>query len=180
MIVTIRVDDALRASIQAPSRDLITRPTGRAVRTRILAQLDASPSPTAVLDFQEVGLIDFSCADEVVAKLVRLLVERHLVLLGLDDEHAEAIDHVLSGQDLAVIALPRQSGKPPARRILGRTSPDTRAAFDAVCQWGPGNAERLAVHLSWTVERTADALQTLALHRLIIAAGGTYSALPLT
>lgn len=179
MVITIRVDDALRATAPAPSRDLVTRPTGRAVRTRIMAQLDASPSPTALLDFEDVGLMDFSCADEVVAKLLHALAERTVILLGLDEIHAEAIDHVLAGQNLAVIALPRGAGSPPDRRILGRASPDTRAAFDAVCRFGPGNADRLAIHLEWSVERTADALQTLALHRLIVAAGGTYSALPL-
>jgi hypothetical protein len=43
---------------------------------------------------------------------------------------------------------------------------------------GSGDAGRLAEHLSWSLERTADALQALALRRLVVAASGTFSPLP--
>jgi hypothetical protein len=39
---------------------------------------------------------------------------------------------------------------------------------------GAGDAGRLADLLGWTVERAADALQSLALRRLIQAASGTF------
>jgi hypothetical protein len=65
-----------------------------------------------------------------------------------------------------------------AARVLGVTTPDVQTAFQAIQRLGAGDAKRLADALSWTVERAADALQSLALRRLIQAAGGTYR--PLT
>ena len=62
--------------------------------------------------------------------------------------------------------------------MLGVTTPDVQTAFQAIQRLGAGDAKRLADALSWTVERAADALQSLALRRLIQAAGGTYR--PLT
>jgi hypothetical protein len=52
-------------------RNLVTRHTGRAVRLSIeglVSELGATS--LTVLDFGDVAVIDFSCADEVVAKLV--------------------------------------------------------------------------------------------------------------
>lgn len=176
MILTIRLDDVLRTAAPAPSRLLVTRPTGAAVRGAIQLAIAASEAPTTRLDFGAVELIDFSCADEVVAKLL-LAVEagRYVVLWNVDESQAEAIDHVLDRQGLAVVAAPR-GGSP---RVLGRTTPDLVTAFEAVLVAGPGDATRLAAHLAWSVERAADALQALALRRLVLAAGGTFSPLPL-
>jgi hypothetical protein len=176
MILTIRLDDVLREALPARSCDLVTRSTGAAVRSHIERTLAAAPCPTMLLDFDAVGLVDFSCADEVVAKLLRgTEPERYLVLRGLDDTQAEAIDQVLARQDLAVASVPRSGGC----RLLGRTTPELSVVFEAVHTGGPGDAERLARRLGWTVERTAEALQGLALRRLVVAVGGSYAPLPL-
>jgi hypothetical protein len=176
MILTIRLDDIMRVTPAAASRHLVTRPTGAAVRDAIQVAIAASPAPTTRLDFGEVEVIDFSCADEIVAKLL-LATEngRYVVVCNVDDHQAEAIDHVLDRQDLTIVALPRAG--PPC--VLGRTTPDLRAAFAAVLAAGPGDTTRLASHLAWSLERTADALQTLALRRLVVAASGTFTPLPL-
>ena len=50
--------------------NLVTRPTGAAVRAQIEALLRDSDRVLAVIDFTHVRMIDFSCADEVVAKLL--------------------------------------------------------------------------------------------------------------
>src|SRR5512139_2070703 len=146
MILTIRLDDILRITGPAPSRHLVTRPTGAAIRGAIQSAIAASPAPTTRLDFAAVELIDFSCADEIVAKLL-LATEsgRYVVVCNVDESQAEAIDHVLDRQDLAVVALPRD-GTPC---VLGRTTPDLRAAFAAVLAAGPGDSTRLAAHLAW-------------------------------
>jgi hypothetical protein len=176
MILKIRVDDLLRTTLATPSRDLVTRTTGAAIRLRIERAIADAPCPTTLLDFQEVGVLDFSCADEVVAKLLLLIEDEHYVVLhGVDETQAEAIDHVLSHQDLAIAIVPRAGG----RQVLGRSTPDLLAAFEAVHAFGSGSPDRLADRLGWSVERTADALQTLALRRLILAANGTFSPLPL-
>lgn len=175
MILTIRLDDMLRGAVTTPSRNLVTRTTGAAVRGSIERAMAAQPCMATLLDFGSVGLIDFSCADEVVAKLLLVIEDdRYLVLLGVDDSQAEAIDYVLSRRGLAVTALPRAGG----RCVLGGLSPDLTVVFEAVQSFGPGNGERLAAQLGWTVERTADALLALALRRLVVAAEGTYAPLP--
>lgn len=175
MIFTIRVDDVLRDALPMPSRHLVTRPTGAAVRARIQERLVAESAPTAQLDFSEVDLIDFSCADEVIAKLLLAMGgDRYVVLANLDETQAEAIGDVLERQDLAVAAVPR-GGRPC---LLGRTTPDLVLAFEAVQSGGPGDTARLAARLEWSLERAADALQTLALRRLVVAAAGTFSPLP--
>lgn len=174
MFLTIRLDELLRESVATATRDLVTRPTGAAVRHRIRAAMAAAPHPTARLDFSEVGLLDFSCADEIVAQLLREPDDHYLVLWELDEAHAEAVDHVLARQQLAVVAVVREAG--PV--LLGAVSPELKLAFGAVLEGG-GDATRLASRLAWSLERAADALQSLALRRLVMAGQGTFSPLPL-
>jgi len=54
------------------------------------------------MDFTGVGCLDYSCADEIVAKLVRDKI-KVLLLRGLTDAHREAIEPVLAGAGLAVL-----------------------------------------------------------------------------
>ncbi len=176
MIGTIRLNEVLLETARRPVRDLVTRPTGAAIRGRILEVMRADRHPTTRLDFSEVGFLDFSCADEIVAKLLRdSAQDQYLVLWHLNEAQAEAIDHVLERQGLAVVGVPLGSGP----LVLGAASSEMRLAFRAVLESGPGDADRLAIRLAWSVERAADALQSLALRRLVIAAHGTFSPLPL-
>jgi hypothetical protein len=89
VIQTIRIGHLLREAVAAPYRNLVTRPTGAAVRSRIEETLAGSRCLTALLDFSEIELVDLSCADEVVAKL--LLAGQgacFFVLQGLrEDQH---------------------------------------------------------------------------------------------
>lgn len=80
--------------------DLVTRSTGRAVRATIEAVL--GEAPIAAMDFSGVGCIDFSCADEIVAKLLRERV-RVLLVRGLAEGHREALEPVLERAGLAVL-----------------------------------------------------------------------------
>lgn len=178
MIQTIRVDHVLREAVTTPYADLVTRRTGAEVRHRIRDRLEAQPCRAALLDFTAVGLVDFSCADEIVAKL---LLEPgdgeapYVVLGGVSDLHREAIDHVLEWHSLAIAVLPADGG-PPA--LLGRVGPDARRAFARVQELGPGDSGRMADAMGWTLERAADALLALSLLRLVQAGNGTYSPLP--
>lgn len=83
--------------------NLVTRATGRAVREEIeRVMVTAEPVACARMDLSGVGIIDFSCADEVVAKLVRDRV-RVLVLRGVSAGHVQALEQVLEGHGLAVV-----------------------------------------------------------------------------
>lgn len=179
MIQTIRLDHVLREAVRTPYADLVTRPTGAAVRGRIRQALADTACRAACLDFSAVGLVDFSCADEVVAKLLLDLPPEDapfLLLAGLSESHREAIDHVLEWHSLAVAAL-FAAGGPPA--VLGRLDPDARAAFASLAESGAATALELAERLGWTPEAAEAALRTLALLRLVQATEGRYGLIPL-
>ena len=72
MMMHIDLSSVLRQTVSCELySNLVTRPTGAAVRAQIEALLaDARERSLTVIDFSHVGMIDFSCADEVVAKLL--------------------------------------------------------------------------------------------------------------
>jgi hypothetical protein len=103
----IDLSSVLRQAVSEHFSNLVTRPTGAAVRARIEAQLAASTDcAVAVIDFSRVGMMDFSCADEIVAKL---LLEHSFgspvfVFSGLSESHIEAIDAVLERHGLSLVS----------------------------------------------------------------------------
>jgi hypothetical protein len=103
----IDVSSALRESASRSYSHLVTRPTGAAVRAYIEQQiLTERDCAVAVLDFTHVGMMDFSCADEIVAKLVlrEEPVPAKLVFSGLSESHLEAIDTVLERHGMSLVS----------------------------------------------------------------------------
>ena len=104
MIQHIDVHAVLQESVSGVYADLVTRPTGRVVREGIERVMASAAGDVAIarIDFTGVGCIDYSCADEIVAKLLR---DRPavLVLSGITDGHRESIEPVLSGHGLAAL-----------------------------------------------------------------------------
>jgi hypothetical protein len=179
MIQTIHIGRLLRETVTSPYRNLVTRPTGAAVRGRIQAAL-ASDCRLALLDFSGIELLDLSCADEVVAKLILADAGcgRCVVLSGLREDQHEAIEHVLTHHRLAVAVL-AAGDEDPAPRLLGWVSADGREAFACLCGSAGLSAEALAATLDWTRARVEEALAALALHRLVWPEGDLYRVLPL-
>ena len=172
MIQTIRIGILLREAVAAPYRNLVTRPTGAAVRTRIEATLADSKCLTALLDFSDIELVDLSCADEVVAKLLLTVRTAYFVVLqGLREDHHEAIDHVLTHHRLAVTAVPPGSHAP---RLLGWVPADAREAFACIAERGPLDVSGLARGLGWTLTRSREALGDLTVNRLVRPIGELY------
>lgn len=116
IIPHINVHAVLQQAVAGFYTDLVTRPTGRAVRENIERALPLGS--IAVMDFTGVGCLDYSCADEIVAKLVRDKV-KVLLLRGLTDAHREAIEPVLAGAGLAVLC----EGADGALEGLGASEP---------------------------------------------------------
>jgi hypothetical protein len=172
MIQTIRIGHLLREAVAAPYRNLVTRSTGAAVRIRIEEALAGSNCMTALLDFSGIELVDLSCADEVVAKLLLTHQTAYfLVLQGLREDHHEAIDHVLTHHGLAIAAVPPGCVAP---RLLGWVPPDAREAFAHISEAGPIDAAGLAHVLGWSESRSREALGDLTLHRLVRPVGELY------
>jgi hypothetical protein len=112
----IKMHEVLQQSVAGLYADLVTRPTGRAVRESI--ERDFPPGTIAVMDFTGVGCLDYSCADEIVAKLLRDKV-RVLLLRGISDAHREAIEPVLLGHGMAVVC----AGPDGTLDVLGAHEP---------------------------------------------------------
>jgi hypothetical protein len=181
MIQTIHIGRLLRETVASPYRNLVTRPTGAAIRNRIQQALAESDCLTALLDFSDIELLDFSCADEVVAKL--LLADepcagRYVVLQGLREDQHEAIEHVLTHHRLAIAAVGAEEDCAEPR-LLGWVTPDARAAFACVCTRGALTAFDVAAVLDWMVGRAEAALMALAEHRLLRAEHDRYLPLPI-
>jgi hypothetical protein len=103
VIQHIDVHAVLQESSFAGYTDLVTRATGRVVRERIERVISGYVAPRITrMDFSGVGCMDYSCADEIVAKLLRAQPAL-LVLRGIRDGHREAIEPVLIHHGLAVV-----------------------------------------------------------------------------
>jgi len=92
------------------SKDLVTRPSGQTIRERIERDMEQESAGAVIgLDFSKIGIIDYSCADEIVAKLISRLLsneygDKYLLLIGLNDNQKENIEVALERKDLAVMA----------------------------------------------------------------------------
>jgi hypothetical protein len=166
----IPLDALLRDATDAPRRNLVTRPTGAAVRDRVLDTLRGAPRTEALLDFSRIGLVDFSCADEVVAKLVIAIHElpvSRVILHGIREDQAEAIDHALARHGLTVLALELDTARPI---LLGEVPADWRTVFDVLRLRGRVAAAPIAEQLAWAVDRVQLALDGLVASRCIVRA----------
>lgn len=107
--IAIDVGEVLQRSVTSLYSSLVTRPTGRAVRMAIETQLQgAGTISLSLIDFSEVVIIDFSCADEVVAKLLQQFLgggttEAFFVFRGVREPHRDQIEVVLARQGLAAV-----------------------------------------------------------------------------
>ena len=168
MSAVIRLDLLLHETVSTPYHDLVTRPTGAAIRARVLLALQDAPGVDVALDFSAVGVMDFSCADEVVAKLLAAddLPVARVVLRGVSADHADAIAHALTCHGLAVVAVAIDSTHP---RLLGSVTDDGRAVFAALITFGRTHALPIADALAWPSARALEALQELARRRCVLA-----------
>ncbi len=93
------------------SRNLVTRETGKRMREALEERLQVEPSgEVIILDFKGVGILDYSCADEIVAKLISRLNageygERYFLLRGLNPTQRENIEVALERKHLAALFL---------------------------------------------------------------------------
>jgi hypothetical protein len=118
--------------------NLVTRPTGRAVRMGVesqLAELDpGAKACLSVLDFSQVHVLDYSCADEIVAKLLLRFVAKDrpadafFLARGLREHHLEAVEAVLERHNLLLVV---EAERGPTR-LLGPSNPFERSCWAAV------------------------------------------------
>ena len=176
----IRIDlkNILQRDVSAVYDNLVTRPTGRAVRSGIERELAVDGAEVvAVIEFGAVGCLDFSCADEIVG---RLLLDhgsgRWFLLSGVSSDQREAIEPVLERHGLNVVSQDR-SGRV---ELLGHLSDVARRAFTVVTEIGSGaQADDVAGRLGVPTDAARAALDELLSRRLVLASEAGYQALTL-
>lgn len=174
-----------RRSVTSLFSNLVTRPTGRAIRSGVesqIAELDgpASAACLSILDFSQVRILDYSCADEIVAKLLLRFLnderpsEAYFVVLGVQEHHQEAIEAVLERHSLLLVARDDEGRV----KLLGEATPLHRAAWDALLRRGRSGAREVAAEAGIAPEAAEAALRSLAAHRVVTSHGdGTVSPL---
>jgi hypothetical protein len=109
--LSIDVAMILKELNSTPNPHLVTRTTGRDVRSVIEVRLSAiSDKVISLIDFSDIEVMDFSCADEVVARLLTRFIgsdrpqEAFFVLKGLVPNHLEPVAEVLERQGILAVA----------------------------------------------------------------------------
>jgi hypothetical protein len=170
----IDLKDVLRRTVSGLYGDLVTRRTGHAVRCGIEQLLDDGGGEVAVIDFGTVRLMDHSCADEIIGKLLLHQGEaRYFLLTGLDASHEDAIVPVLERHGLAVVARDRAG----SLKLLGELPEPARRAFRLLADDGPAVPDEVATKLALTPSAAREALETLCARRVVREQGGHYQAL---
>src|SRR5437763_16963834 len=156
--------------------NLVTRPTGAAVRDQIERLLDdANDRTLTVIDFSQVSMIDFSCADEVIAKLLLRYEaddpprEAYFIFRGVTEEHWEAIEAVLERRGLALV-LEQADGV----HVVGSLTAEERRVWEAVRQLGRAATAELAERLDLSATEVLRAGETLRRRRLVMQVGDDY------
>ena len=160
--------------------NLVTRPTGAAVRGQIeqlLSEAPGSDVELTVIDFSHVAMIDFSCADEVIAKLLLRYAdddpprEAYFVFRGVNDDHWAAIEAVLERHGLALVI---EVGN--TVQIVGVVTDDERRTWEVIYRLGPLDAEETALALDADAADVRRALDALCRRRVVMRVDGRYLA----
>jgi hypothetical protein len=176
----IDVSSMLRKSVCELYSNLVTRPTGAAVRCEIEQELDRiGDRALTVIDFSHVGLLDFSCADEIVAKLLLQYVsldaprrEVYFLFRGISESHMDAIEAVLERHKLALVTQHADGGS----RLVGIVDVDERRAWEIVSRLGAGASADVADATGLSREHAERMLDTLWRRRLLIRHDNGYVA----
>jgi len=133
--IAIDVGSLVQRTVASLYSHLVTRQTGRAVRLAIEAQLaEAGERSLSLIDLSEVSILDFSCADEVVAKLLLRYrdaehpTEAFFVFRGVHEPHRDQVEVVLLRQSLAAVA---ETGK-GTYELLGTRTDAEASAWNAL------------------------------------------------
>lgn len=175
------VKTVVHTSVATLYNNLVTRPTGQAVRSAIEAQLEGGRGCcVSVLDFSQVGVLDFSCADEVIAKLLMKYLrsdrpsDAFFVVQDASEHHRDSIDTVLRRHNLLLVAV--EAGRPV---LWGPAPSRLRAAWDRLDQMGRVDTSQFASAHGVNEATAGSWLRRLARLRLAVPDGyGSFSSLP--
>jgi hypothetical protein len=171
--VWIDVGQVLQRTVASLYAHLVTRPTGRAVRMAIEAQLQRSGARSlSLIDLSEVVILDFSCADEVVARLVDDATkspthEAFFVFRGVHEPHRDQIESVLERRGLATVA----ETAPGRFQLLGTRTDGEERIWSEVERRGLVEPEEVAEVANGTADLAA--FESLLERRLTFRSPGS-------
>jgi len=158
--------------------NLVTRSTGAAVRGQIELLLnEAGERALTVIDFSQVSMIDFSCADEVVAKLLIRYSDdtrpqnAYFLFRGVTEHHWDAIEAVLERHGLA-LAMEQDDGV----QLMGVLSDVERRVWNATYRMVKADAVDLAAEIGTDRDEAQAALESLCRRRLVMRVEDEYIA----
>lgn len=165
-----------RRSVLSLFSNLVTRPTGRALRNGFESQIADMGGPAhaaclSIFDFSQARVLDYSCADEIVAKLLLRFsgderpAEVFFMALGVQEHHEEAIEAVLERHGLLLVARDDEGRV----KLLGDAAPAHRAVWDALTRRGRASAPELAGDTGLSPEAAQATLAALLDHRVATA-----------
>lgn len=176
------VGTVLHTSVATLYSNLVTRPTGEAVRVAIEHQLQEMRGTTlSILDFSRIGVIDFSCADEVIAKLLKKYsradrpADAFFVAHGVCEHHREPIESVLDHHRLLLVVI--EDGQP---ELWGRAPARLREAWHLLHRMGQAGSGDFASAQGVEPATAAAWLRRLATERVVVSDDGKrFASLPL-
>lgn len=178
--LSIDMSAMVRRSVASLYSHLVTRPTGQALRMGIESQLaELGDFCVSILDFTQVIVLDYSCADEAVAKLILRYqredrpAEAYFIVRGVAEQHLEPIESVLARHGLALVAFVEGEGY----TLLGTVSEREREAWLALQGIGYGRAADVATQISRAETETSDALDALVVRRALLRRADSYFSL---
>ena len=169
MTMYIDLGSVLRGTVCDLYSNLVTRSTGAAVRTAIERQVAEIGTPiVTTIDFSQVQLLDFSCADEIVAKLLLRYHDTdaprgYLTFRGLADSHLDPIESVLERHGLALVSWHHDEAE-----LFGHVDDDERLHWEMVRDHGPVTSTQVATMLAVDEAHAGGQLSRLATRRLIM------------
>jgi len=171
--VSIDVGLVLRRSVESLYSHLVTRPTGRAVRLAIEEQVAGSAQTAlSLIDLSDVTVMDFSCADEIVAKLLMRFLDEDrpgdalFVFRGVRQSLQEPIQTVLERQELLAVAQDSDG----FCELMGTRTEEEEYVWTVL----EGRGRILAAEVSevFPGSHHRDALETLVLRRVAFVPRG--------
>jgi hypothetical protein len=159
----------LKDELKNGSADLVTRTSGQVIRTRIEKDIEKEKDGEIIaLDFSKIGIIDYSCADEVVAKLISRLLsgeygDRYIILIGLNENQKENIEVALDRKELAVLAQMRD-GK---QVLLGSLNNYLKETLNLIVKKGKITATDLSKNMKLEMNTSGTRLLNLHKKRLV-------------
>ncbi len=169
-MITYDLYRILKDELKNGSSDLVTRYSGQVIRERIEKDIVKEKDGEVIaLDFSRIGIIDYSCADEIVAKLISRLMSneygnRFIILKGLDETQKENIEVALERKALSCIAILRDG----RQIVIGELNNYLRETFDFIKEREGITAKELSKKLRLELNTAATRLLNLYKKRLIM------------